>query len=76
MKVSVLYRLGRTLILFDFNCDENEDDIEGLLEFHFCEKNDFKEMVMEQSRSIFTDFYGDSNGDIPELINYEEILND
>ncbi len=76
MKISVLYRLGRTLILFDFNCDENEDDIEGLLEFHFCEKNDFKEMVMERSRSIFTDFYGDSNGGIPELINYEEILND
>ena len=76
MELSVLYRLGRTLILFDFNCDENEDDIEGLIEFHFCEKNDFKEMVMERSRAIFTDFYRASNGITPELIDYEEILNE
>lgn len=74
-EVNVLYKRGRDLILFDFHYYENEDDLSGLIDFHFCERHDFNEMVDLCAKSVFKDFYDQPNNDEPELIDWESKTN-
>lgn len=80
MDLNVLYRREKDLILFHFNCDDDVNDVAGLIDFHFCDRHDFDERVSTGAKSVFKDFYDGYSGDAeyisgPELIDYEEILN-
>ncbi len=67
---SVLYRNGRDLVLFDFNADEDVDDLQELIIFHFEERHNIVERIERTAVCVFKNFYN-TNGDI-ELIDFEE----
>ena len=71
--LDVLYRNGLDSVLFEFIIDNDTDDVEGLIQFHFEERHDFNECVI-QAKSIFPHFYNEDEYEIEgyEFITYEE----
>ena len=72
-RINVLYKKGRDLILFEFSYTEYVEDLNELIDFHFCDRHDFNERVETCAKSVFKNFYENPSDNEPKLIDYEEI---
>ena len=72
-RINVLYKKCRDLILFEFSYTEYVEDLNELIDFHFCDRHDFNERVEACAKSVFKNFYENPSDNEPKLIDYEEI---
>lgn len=72
MDYMILYRKGRQLILFDFYIDDDCQDLQHLIPFHFEDQHDFDERIESCALSVFECFYEEDNGNEVELVGWEK----